>query len=509
MLKMKQQERFMRRCSPGLIIGLLVAQLSMAQNGYYISQRVTLPSTFQFGPVTDLPMAVNREDVKAIGMGRAQVAMGTTFMALSYNPALLTHERFTIDVPSVEASLPTQTYDAILYLQNHRAQFENAVFLSDVQAGIDAYEAATSDPQRITALIQIEQGLKFPRDLLAGVIGTSSNPTTHGVLVIPAVVAQFGHWGFSVHANIQSGFTIVQSATLEALADVTIPQDLGNSTEVKRAVTQLSEIIKSVSLPGGGYALEEALPKAYAISYVDIVGTIGYGRKVSPRLSLGGALKVINRRFSTKRISADSFDEILSEVRKDFQTTVTGVTADIGALYTIPAWNTDIGVSVQNVVPFKGIRSSMTGKFTTTRFDYVRDGNGQIVLSGKGDTAVVVSEQKVGVEDPFELKLPVIVNVGAHRAITPEWDVAFDIVDLAARDARYERYGERIRMGTEYRLQTLDNSLGITPRIGMADMQLTLGVGLNILRMLQIDAAYAHDSYVDARSYFLQARLGW
>jgi hypothetical protein len=499
----------MRRCVRWLIILVFTAGTVKAQNGYYISQRTTLPSVFSFGPVTDLPMAVNREDVKAIGMGRAQVANGNTFTALTYNPALLAHERFALEVPSIQASLPTQTYDAVLYLRDNRAQFENAVFLSDVQDGIDAYESASTDPDRLRALWQIEQGLRFPRDLLSGVIGTNSNPTTHGILVVPALVAQVGHWGISVHANLQSGFKIIQSATLEALADITIPEDLNNTAEVSRVISRLAEIVRSVSLPGGGFSLEDALPKAYAVSYIDVVGTVGYGREVMPHLSVGGALKIINRRFSTKQLSADTFDEILSEVRKDFRSSVTGITADIGALYTVPGWGTDFGFSLQNFIPFKGIRSSMNGSFTTTRFDYALSQDGQVVVSAKGDTAIIVSEQKTGIDNPFELKLPVILNIGARHPITPEWDVAFDIADIAAQDARYEHYAERFRFGTEYRLSTLENTFGITPRLGMADLQLTVGMGLNILRVLQIDAAYAHDSYVNARSYFLQVRLGW
>ena len=102
-----------------------------------------------------------------------------------------------------------------------------------------------------------------------------------------------------------------------------------------------------------------------------------------------------------------------------------------------------------------------------------------------------------------------IVNAGASYAITPDWNVAMDLTDLARQDIRYENYLDRLRFGTEYRLEALQEVLGITGRIGMADRQWTLGLGLNLFRVLQVDAAYAHDSYVNARSYFLQARLGW
>jgi hypothetical protein len=122
---------------------------------------------------------------------------------------------------------------------------------------------------------------------------------------------------------------------------------------------------------------------------------------------------------------------------------------------------------------------------------------------------VVSYDREVTLEMPYELRLPVVLNIGARHSITPAWDVALDITDLADQDARYKRYAERIRIGTEYRLDAIDGEFGIVPRLGMSDLQLSVGLGVNLFRVLQIDAAYAHDSYVDAQSYFLQVRLGW
>lgn len=496
---------------PGIAIGLvaLLPVIACAQSGYYISQRATLPPLNAFSPITDIAVAVNREDVRAIGMGRAQVAMGNTFMALLYNPALLAHERFALEVPSIQASLPTETYRAMLFLEDNKSEFEEALFLSQLHQGINEFNAATTNPERILALQNIEAGMRFPRGLLDKVIGTSKNPTTHGVLAIPSVAAQVGRWGFSIHANLQSGFKIIQSATLEALADIEIPSDIHDEAAIERAVTKLAEIIRTVTLPQGGFSLEDALPKAYAVSYVDIVGAVGYGMPVTPELSVGLSFKVINRRFSTKRIAADTFDEILTEVRRDFQTSITGLTADAGALYHVPLWGTDIGISLQNFIPFKGIRSSMSGHYSATLFDYDRTADGQFILSQKGDTALISYDREVSIDMPYELKLPVMLNIGARHPITPQWDVALDITDVAGQDARYARYAERIRIGTEYRLDAIDGELGITPRVGMSDLQVAVGLGVNLFRVLQIDAAYAHDSYVDANSYFLQVRLGW
>jgi hypothetical protein len=151
----------------------------------------------------------------------------------------------------------------------------------------------------------------------------------------------------------------------------------------------------------------------------------------------------------------------------------------------------------------------MNASYTASGSDYDRDGLGHYILNAAGDTALVGFEQKVTVDAPFELKMPVIVNIGAHHPITPDWDVALDVHDVAKQDLRYDNYLDRVRVGMEYRVDAIANWLGIAGRLGMADRQWTLGLGVNLGRVLQIDGAYAHDSYVQARSYFLQARLGW
>jgi hypothetical protein len=490
-------------------IAAIAGSIAFGQGGYYQSRTVVLEPRTVWAPVTAMPIDVNREDVKAIGMGRAQIAMGTTFTALSYNPALLARTRFALEVPSIQASLPTETYDAIFFMKDHMAEFNEAAFLKDVKHGVDQYKAAPNNETRLAALLDIQRGLRFPRQLLETVIGPSGSPKTHGVLVIPSVTAQVGNWGFSVYGTLQSGFQVIQSSTLERLADVQLPSTLDDIPAITRAITELSSLLDAVLTPEGEIIVDEAMPKAFAVSYMDIVGTAGYGTHLMKNLSVGGAIKIVNRRFSTKRIASDTFDDLLGEVRKDFTENITGVTMDLGALYRFQRTGTEVGISIQNLLPIRSIRSSMNGNFTASATGYDTDAAGHPILNAAGDTALVSYEQKVTIDAPFELQMPIIISVGAHHAITPQWDVALDIHDLTKQDLRYDKYLDRIRIGTEYRLDAIDGSLGIVGRIGMADRQWTLGLGLNIFRVLQIDAAYAHDSYVQTRSYFLQARLGW
>jgi hypothetical protein len=490
-------------------ISVLTCALALGQGGYYQSRSVTLPPRTIWSPVTNMPIDVNREDVKAIGMGRAQVAMGTTFTALTYNPALLARSRFALEVPSIQASLPTETYDALFFLRDHMGEFKNAVFLKEVKNGVAQYKAATNNTDRLAALVRIQEGLRFPRELLETVIGPSTSPKTHGVLAIPSITAQVGNWGFSVYGSLQSGFQVVQSSTLERLADVQLPSTLTDLAVIARGIAELSSVLDAVLTPEGDIVIDEAMPKAFAVSYLDIVGTAGYGMNLTKSLSVGASLKIVNRRFSTKRVASDTFDDLLGEVRKDFTENITGVTMDLGALYRFQRTGTEVGLSVQNLLPIRAIRSSMYANYTASGSDYDRDGLGNFILNAAGDTALVGLEQKVTVDAPFELKMPVIVSIGAHHAITPDWDVALDVHDVAKQDLRYDTYMDRVRVGTEYRLHTLAKWLGISGRLGMADRQWTLGFGVNVFRVLQIDAAYAHDSYVQARSYFVQARLGW
>ncbi len=488
---------------------VLITALACGQGGYYQSRTMVLEPRTVWAPVTNMPVGVNREDVKAIGMGRAQVAVGTTFTALSYNPALLARKRFALEVPSVQASLPTETYDALFFMKDHMAEFKDALFLKDVKRGVDEYKAATTSGARLAALGKIQGSLRFPRELLETVIGPSSSPKTHGVLVIPSVTAQVGNWGFSIYGNLQSGFQVLQSSTLEQLADVQLPSTLDDIVAITRGIAALSTVLDAVLTPEGEIIVDEAMPKAFAVSYMDIVGTAGYGMQVNADLSVGASLKIVNRRFSTKRVASDTFDDLLGEVRKDFTENITGLTMDLGALYRLPRTGTELGISIQNVLPIRAIRSSMNATYTASGTDYDRDGLGRFILNAAGDTALVGYEQRVTVDAPFELQMPIIVSIGAHHAITPDWNVALDVHDVAKQDQRYDTYLDRVRVGTEYRVHAIADWLGIAGRLGMADRQWTLGLGVNLGRVLQIDGAYAHDSYVQARSYFLQARLGW
>lgn len=64
----------------------------------------------------------------------------------------------------------------------------------------------------------------------------------------------------------------------------------------------------------------EAIPQTFTVSYPDIVGTAGYGYKLTPAISLGANLKVFNRRISTKVINVDNSKSVITDHEAIFVT---------------------------------------------------------------------------------------------------------------------------------------------------------------------------------------------
>jgi hypothetical protein len=79
-----------------------------AQAGYFLAGTQTLPDINLTQSTVNLTVASNRQDVKAIGQGRTQLANGLNYNAMLDNPALLSESRGSFDLPSVMASIPEQ-----------------------------------------------------------------------------------------------------------------------------------------------------------------------------------------------------------------------------------------------------------------------------------------------------------------------------------------------------------------------------------------------------------------
>ncbi|RPI71886.1 MAG: hypothetical protein EHM47_09305, partial [Ignavibacteriales bacterium] len=269
-----------------------------AQAQYVLDPEVViLPDAKLDVESTSLPLPSIKEDTKSVGMGKTGIAFGKTYNGMLYNPALLSRKRFMLDAVSLSLSLPPETYDAANYLNDHFSEFKEAVSLKEVWAGIEEFKNAADITQQLTALRKVQDGLKFPRDLFQQIIGTPENPLTHGIRTIPSIAVQYDNFGFTLYGVAQSAFQVEQSPVLDALLDVPLPDDLNDPQQVANAMLALEGVLQPIFELND---FEEALPFAYSISYVDIVGAFGYAHDFMPNFSAGANLKVVHRRFSAR-----------------------------------------------------------------------------------------------------------------------------------------------------------------------------------------------------------------
>jgi len=309
-------------------------------------------------------------------------------------------------------------------------------------------------------------------------------------------------YGFS-----QAGFMVQLSPTLEELADIEIPDNLDHPLLAAKSLAQILGTLATVAVGGGEGFVNEVFPVAFYLSYIDIVGALGYGFQWKENWMFGANLKVINRRFSVDRVNVEDYDVVLSKAWENIKSDVTGVTCDIGGVYN-SSFGTSFGVSLQNLLPIQEIKQSIDTDFREPQIMYDRE-NGNYVTNAEGDTALVSAHRNITVNRPFVLKTPFIASVGVSHPLTPDWDVAVDWVDIAEQDSRYRSTTERIRMGTEYRLKFWKDNYIASFRTGFADEHFSVGLGLNISRYFQIDGAYAYDRFVKAYSYFGQIQFGF
>jgi hypothetical protein len=441
----------------------------------------------------------NREDVRAIGMGRTQFANGLKFNAMMYNPAFLARKKNTVEI-NVWGGLPPETFDAANYLRQNRGQFTRRDFLDALQTGannfITAFNAGDESGAN-AALQQIRQGLTFPQDVLNKVMGSSQNPTTHRVTVLPAIQVQQGNFGVSVYGNVQTQFRMIPNDLFTDLQQFQVPTSLSDPNAGENIGRLLN--IATIALAGFQSDPKSVFPQALALSYVDLVGAAGYGFIPAPNLSVGITAKVVNRRASLKLIDAENYSDVLSEARRDLSRSVTGFTLDVGATYMIGSTGTRLAASVQNIIPVSNVRAVIP-----------------ITVPLSDTTGNFAGLARINI--PFEFKLPLLANIGVFHPFSNDWDASLDIADVLTQNNAYDTrddknkvkvdFVNRVRLGSEYRFGfTRSNDFGMALRAGMALKKFTAGLGFNFFRVVQIDGAYAYDGsgYV----YFGQLRVGW
>ncbi len=466
-------------------------------------------------PATDVPQSPNWTPVRNVGMGMTQTADGRFSNGMLSNPALLAGKVDRTTVFGVQTAFPKATFDATSYIKKNIGQFRNGDFLKLLGEGFSDYYSAETAEQQALAVRKINRALDFPNELLDKIVGRGESQGTHGFQAVPFIQAQRGRWGVSVFGRGQIGFAVDPGETTTRLLSLNIPQNTEDlSTET---LYQLAEIVGTLFDENGDVS-QEALPRAFAVSTIDVAGVVGRSFAITPNLDGGASLKIINRRFSTKLIDTENLDRVLSEARADLKHTSTGVTADLGLAYRNPKNGMRLGFSLLNVLPLQTITSTTEMRFSMpTAAYFVDDGFGRPAVGSVdetgaftpdpgGDTLIVVEKREVTARLPFRLKAPMLANAGISHPIRPNWDVSVDWVDILSKDETYKNTAERIRIGTEYRI--VRRSAELSLRGGIADKRLALGAGLKT-RIVRFDIAYARDSFLEKNAIFSQIQVGW
>jgi hypothetical protein len=445
-------------------------------------------------------------DIRSVGMGQVQTATRGPETGLFSNPAFLADSDRRIEVFGFQAGLPPATWDAAWYLEDHMDEFIEAASLNQILDGADLFFAKEASIQdRWDGLHQIQNGLTFAVDLMKEVTGPSESPQKHGFTLMPTFSAQVGHWGFSLYGTGQAGFMVRQSATLDALAAVDIPEQPENLIQVIRPVLQIAGILGAGFLEDRNTFSQEVFPVAFYLSVMDITGSVGYGKTVWKNIDAGLNLKLINRRFSLNRIPVVEYDEIIDNAFSDLSENVTGITCDLG-LHTVLPFGTNVGLSLMNIIPLAQLNDEISMDFIQHTLMYDLQ-NGQKQVSSDGDTMMIRMKRPVVLTLPFELKLPFSMNIGLQHAITPKWSAGLDWLDVFENDSRYHSTAGRIRIGTEYRQPLWPGKLTISGRFGLGDEHGCGGLGLAFWNTAFLDGAYAWDTLLHVWTYYAQLRI--
>jgi hypothetical protein len=177
---------------------------------------------------------------------------------------------------------------------------------------------------------------------------------------------------------------------------------------------------------------------------------------------------------------------------------VTGVTLDLGGYYRAPA-GFAVGLNLQNVIPFKKLSTGFTSDYVAVWLRNDLDSAGNPIVNATGDTAVVAYTQKNHVTGPAELEMPFVGNIGMKMPLTADWDVSLELIDIFNQETKYSLYGERVGLGSEYRLRFFDDKFEVSPRIGYAQLNPTAGLGLGYAGIVRLDLAWFTSRYIDER----------
>ena len=495
------------RLLTAMVIVVVISLNQVRAQDFYVNRTVQLPDTAISKPMSRLALPTGIFDARALAMGKARVADEKSPGSFRSNPAFLgMADRFVVG-GGIYANAPVQTVDAIVFIGGKQSELEGAFSLRALQDAVDAYRNGTGFSQQVEEKLAAVNA--FATELFDKVIGDPANPDVHGGLFDIGASAQVGHWGFSLHAYGQSGMAAYPGPILGPLLEIYLTTDFQDSAQAAEAIAEIEALKDVIVDPVTGEVSPGALPGFFSLTYTDVVASAGYGIMLADSFSVGANLKVINRRFSAARITANDAGDITQNLFADLSTVETGVTFDVGAVYRT-SFGLTAGLSVQNLIPVGVLNSGYSINYNSMQLARDLDTQGNPIVNGDGDTALVAFTQKTVIDGPAKLALPFVANIGASFAINENWDVAFELVDAAEQVSVYQNYAERFGFGTEYRFHLFNDVLQLAPRIGFATAEPTFGLGIRIIDHIRIDAAYYTSAIVQARQNIaLQLSVEW
>lgn len=485
---------------------LLLATINLFAQGGYNFRTLTLPEVETTGQKTALNYLSYFSDVSSVGMGQIQTAHEGQTLSMLSNPAFLATPQKRFEVFGMQMSFPKTTWDAAWFLEDNMNEFIEATSLNQVWDGVNAFFAPGADLNaKWDAIGQIQDGMEFVVDLMNEVSGPPEDPIMHGFNILPGIGAQIGNWGFSLYGYGQASFLVKQSPTLDALVNVNIPENLDHPLQAAQSVLQMMGILGSGLIMENNTFAYEIFPVAYYLSYLDIVGTVGYGKPITDNINIGANLKVINRRFLLDRIPVVDYDQIIDNAFRDFSTHITGITADLGAEIKLP-FDIEAGISFINLLPMQTLNQTIQMDFMNHQVTYDRV-NGQKQVDASGDTLMIRYKRPVLLNLPYELDIPFLINLGLYHQLNSKWSAGVDWLDILENHSRYQSTLGRLRFGTQYKQTVWRDKLDITSRLGYGDEHLCGGLGFLIFNQVYLDGAYAWDPVIDDFAYYTQIRI--
>jgi hypothetical protein len=422
------------------------------------------------------------------------------------NPALLAQSSGFAGSFWVEAGSPLETLDAIIFIGEHDGEFQSGSAAKLIYDQILRYIGDPSVKPQVGAVI--EQLLDIPRQMVTKAIGDLDNPRINNANLNVNLKARVGNWGFHVSGVAQTSFAIRLGPVYGELMDILLTTNFDDDNSLEYALSRLQALGEQIVDPATGAVQREALPAIYSLNYADLVAAVGYGFTVMGGLDVGVTARILNRRFAVDRISVNETSDLAERWLAGLKSGSTGLTFDVGGIYSIaPQWR--VSATLHNLIPMKTLSSSYSLDFLRVHVVRDLDSTGQTIVNAEGDTALVVTRQQITMEGPAELSLPFVANAGVVYRAMENLDFAFEMVDIAAQQSRYDTFLERLRLGAEYRFQFLGGDLVVPVRMGLAEQIPTFGAGIGYRNIVRVDGGFYSSSSQKNRTVGLQLTVNW